>query len=120
VSTHLIILSETGESFNCLDNETALNALARSGKRGIPIGCRGGGCGVCKVKVLDGDFSKRPMSRDHVSVLEEQNNEVLACCIYPLTDVKVQVLGKMQRAIFKKCDLYGDVQSTSCYTEIGC
>jgi len=101
VCTHRIILSETGESFNCLDNETVLNALARSGKRGIPIGCRGGGCGVCKVKVLVGDFTKRPMSRDHVSVLEELNNEVLACCMLPKSDVKVQVLGKMQRAMFR-------------------
>jgi hypothetical protein len=45
------------------------------------------------------------MSRDHVSVAEENANEVLACCIFPQSDVKVQVLGKMQRAIFRPCDL---------------
>jgi len=29
------------------------------------------------------------------------NNEVLACCMLPKSDVKVQVLGKMQRAMFR-------------------
>jgi ferredoxin len=96
---HRVHIEETGESFVCGESETALNALARSGRRGIPLGCRGGGCGVCKVLVLQGDFSKRPMSRSHVSEQDEASNQVLACCIVPRTDLQLRVIGKMQRVL---------------------
>jgi ferredoxin len=96
---HHVRIEETGESFACREAETALNALARSGRKGIPLGCRGGGCGVCKVEVVEGHFSKRPMSRCHVSEAEEACNHVLACCIVPESDLQLRVVGKMQRAL---------------------
>ena len=101
VQWHRVMIDETGESFACGDSESALSALARSGRRGIPVGCRGGGCGVCKVEVLVGCFRKRAMSRSHVTEQDEACNRVLACCIFPESDLKVRVLGKMQRAIFR-------------------
>lgn len=93
-------INETGESFACASDETALTALAKAGRRGVPVGCRGGGCGVCKVRVTEGSFRKRPMSRGHVSPQDEADNQVLACCILPDSDLRLQVLGKMQRAFF--------------------
>jgi ferredoxin len=96
---HQVTLEETGESFQCSEAESALKALARLGKRGIPVGCRGGGCGVCKVKVLSGEFSQTVMSRAHVSKEDEANQEVLACCIYPRSDVLLRVIGKLQRTV---------------------
>lgn len=96
---HRVHLSDTGESFACHEAETALNALARSGRRGIPLGCRGGGCGVCKVQVLEGHYRKKPMSRSHVSESDEASHQVLACCIVPETDLSVRVIGRMQRAL---------------------
>lgn len=96
---HSVHIEETGESFPCRGSETALNALARSGRKGIPLGCRGGGCGVCKVQVLDGYFLKRPMSRSHVSEEDEARQQVLACCIVPESDLHLRVVGKLQRAI---------------------
>ena len=99
---HQVVIAETGESFACASAETALNALSRSGRKGIPVGCRGGGCGVCKVQVLTGEFRTRPMSRCHVSEADEARREVLACCIYPESDVQLRVVGKMQKAICRK------------------
>lgn len=96
-----VTVDETGESFVCNPKESALSAFARAGKRGIPVGCRGGGCGVCKVEVLHGDFRKRVMSRSHVTEQDEAANRVLACCIFPKTDLRVRVLGKIQRAMFR-------------------
>lgn len=96
---HRITILDTGESFPCSGNETALNALARTGKRGIPLGCRGGGCGVCKVAVMSGEFTRRPMSRAHISEADEADRLVLACCIYPQGDIDVRVIGKMKRAV---------------------
>lgn len=95
---HRVQLADTGESFVCQETESALHALARIGRRGIPVGCRGGGCGVCKVEVLAGDYRKRPMSRSHVSESDEAAHQVLACCIEPVTDLQLRVIGRMRKA----------------------
>lgn len=99
MQTHRITIDDNGEVYPCSEAETPLVAMARSGRRGIPLGCRGGGCGVCKVAVLAGDFSRRAMSRSHVSADEEREGVVLACCIYPAADLRLKVIGKMNRAI---------------------
>lgn len=50
-------------------------------------GCRGGGCGVCKVRLAAGEVVCEPMSRDHVSVAEESLGFLLACRAKPLSDL---------------------------------
>lgn len=96
---HQITIEETGERFVCAESESLLSAMARSGRRGIPLGCRGGGCGVCKVQVTCGDFVARAMSRQHVSVDDEAQRRVLACRVFPRTDIALKVLGKIRRAV---------------------
>lgn len=98
---HHVTVEDTGETFPCTSQETALSALARSGRRGIPLGCRGGGCGVCKVAVIEGDYVKRVMSRGHVSEEDEQAHRVLACCIQPGSDLRLRVLGRMRKAVMQ-------------------
>jgi ferredoxin len=93
-----VTLAETGESYACHGDESVLNGMARLGKRGIPVGCRGGGCGVCKVAVLLGSFRKRVMSRSHVSEDDEARQHVLACCIFPESDLTLKVIGGLQKA----------------------
>lgn len=96
---HKVTIEETGERYDCGEHESLLIAMARSGRRGIPLGCRGGGCGVCKVQVTDGVFESRAMSRQHVSEEEQAQQCVLACRVFPRADVSVKVLGKMHRAV---------------------
>ena len=95
---HHVELADTGEAYTCGEEESALHALARSGRRGIPVGCRGGGCGVCKVEVLAGEYRKKPMSRCHVSESDEAAHQVLACCIVPQSDLQLRVIGRMRKA----------------------
>jgi len=97
-TSHRVTLAETGESYACHGDESVLNGMARLGKRGIPVGCRGGGCGVCKVAVLLGSFRKRVMSRSHVSEDDEARQHVLACCIFPESDLTLKVIGGLQKA----------------------
>ncbi len=97
--SHRILLNESDEAFVCTEEETALVAMAKTGRRGIPLGCRGGGCGVCKVEVIEGQYQKKVMSRSHVSLEDEQAHRVLACCIVPKSDLRINVLGKMKRSI---------------------
>jgi ferredoxin len=94
-----VTVADNGESYTCLPTESALHSLARSGRKGIPVGCRGGGCGVCKVAVLQGDYTRKPMSRAHISAQDEAEQRVLACCILPQSDLVLQVIGKLNKAV---------------------
>ncbi|MGV8823559.1 2Fe-2S iron-sulfur cluster-binding protein [Methylibium petroleiphilum] len=98
-SSHRVTIADTGEAYSCNSAETVLVGLARLGKRGIPVGCRGGGCGVCKVEVVSGQYRKRVMSRTHVNADDEACHRVLACCIYPNSDLVVRAIGAMQKSL---------------------
>jgi ferredoxin len=63
----------------------------RNMPRRLPVGCRRGGCGICRVKVLAGEYRKTAMSRTHVSFEDEAEGVVLACCIYPLSDLSLRL-----------------------------
>lgn len=94
-----VMIEETGESFRCSATESVLSGMERLGRKGIPVGCRGGGCGVCKVEVIAGSYTRRVMSRACVSAEEEAANIVLACRIRPTSDLRLQVLGKMAKNV---------------------
>lgn len=96
---YTVVIEETGESFRCAPNESLLAGMERLGKRGIPVGCRGGGCGVCKIEVTAGSFATRVMSRDYVSPEDEAAGRVLACRAYPTSDIRLKVLGKMAKNV---------------------
>ena len=94
-----IDLVQTGEAYLCSEAETLLAGMTRLGKRGIPVGCVNGGCGVCKISIRAGRVRKvGAMSRAHVSVEEEAKGVCLACRVAPLEDLAVEVVGKMSRA----------------------
>lgn len=99
-----VTVTQTGERFACGSSQSLLAAMAQCGRRGIPVGCLNGGCGVCKVRVLRGEVSKLgPVSREHVSVEEERAGYALACRVAPRGDVELEVTGKMQKPFFKGC-----------------
>lgn len=66
-----------------------LMALEYVGYSGVPAGCRGGGCGACRIKVLSGSYESKKMSRTHVSEDEEKNGVVLACRTTPHSDLRI-------------------------------
>ena len=93
-----VTIADTGEVFSCDAQQTVLEGMVRLGRRGIPAGCRGGGCGVCKIEVLKGDYEAQIMSRDHVSPDDLAHGRVLACRIMPRSNLTVRVIGKMTKA----------------------
>ncbi len=99
---HQINLSKQDESFRCKTSESVLHGMARLGKKGIPLGCRGGGCGVCKIQVLQGDYQRKTMSRSHISPEEERQGCVLACRIYPSSSLDIKVVGKMSKNVHRE------------------
>lgn len=92
------ITVEGAGTATCYASERVLVALERAqgfGRlkglpRKLPVGCRRGGCGVCRVRVLSGDYQVSPMSRAHVTEADEAAGIVLACSIYPLSDLSLR------------------------------
>ncbi|MGE3691891.1 MAG: 2Fe-2S iron-sulfur cluster-binding protein [Novosphingobium sp.] len=85
---HLVTDLASKQTFGCLDGETLLGAAIRSGRQIIRVGCRAGGCGMCKVRILGGRYETGKMSRAHVSEAEESKGFVLACRTMPSSAIE--------------------------------
>lgn len=81
----------------CRDSDSLLTGLLRSNSRAVPAGCRGGGCGICKVRITSGEYEAGPMARCHISAEDQQKNIVLACRVYARSDITLEVVGKLAR-----------------------
>ncbi len=97
--TFKIEIDNLTEPYSTPSGKTLLAGMEALGKRSIPVGCRGGGCGVCKVHITKGDYHCKKMSRAHVSVEEEREGYVLACRCLPLSNIQLRVIGKMKAAV---------------------
>lgn len=74
--------------------------MARLGRKDIPIGCRGGGCGVCRVRVLgNGKYRTLKMSRAQVTEQDEAQGICLACKLIPEGDLTVKPLGELREKL---------------------
>jgi ferredoxin len=94
-----ITIADTGECYACADDESLLKGMLRLGRKGIPAGCANGGCGVCKVRVVEGCVDRvGPISRAHVCIEEEQAGFTLACRVAPRGDVRLEVAGRWQKS----------------------
>ncbi|WP_300662240.1 2Fe-2S iron-sulfur cluster binding domain-containing protein [Hydrogenophaga sp.] len=91
-------VAQTGEQYPCASSESLLTGMLRLGRKGIPVGCVNGGCGVCKVRILDGETrALGPVSRAHVTLEEECQGYTLACRVAPTTSVHLEVAGKLSK-----------------------
>ncbi|MGI9284386.1 MAG: 2Fe-2S iron-sulfur cluster-binding protein [Pseudomonadales bacterium] len=85
-------VQSTGEHFCCSKDENLLQGMERFrvGTRlltTIPVGCRGGGCGMCKIRIVVGDFITGKMSKKHIPESEERQGYTLACRSFPRSDL---------------------------------
>jgi ferredoxin len=102
-----VFIEETSESYLTPDQCTVLEGMAALGRKGIPVGCCGGGCGVCKIEIVSGTYRKRVMSRAHVSVEDEARDRVLACRVWPTSDLRLRVIGKFRKTICRAAAVTG-------------
>lgn len=97
MARHLIKLVDTGETFFCREEQYLLQGM-QSFQIGmkmidvIPVGCRGGGCGICRIKIHSGEYEAKKMSRKHVSQEDLAGGVALACRIYPRGELHIEVL----------------------------
>ncbi|QID17627.1 2Fe-2S iron-sulfur cluster binding domain-containing protein [Nitrogeniibacter mangrovi] len=118
VVRHTIHLVNTGDTFTCRPDVDVLRAMEQLNFKGIPVGCRGGGCGVCKVHVVSGEYQTRKMSRSYVSAEEEAAGTVLACRLYPRGDLELEVVGGMRKCLTRKLPRAA-AGAASCLADLG-
>jgi ferredoxin len=94
-----VSIENTGERYLCAGAQTLLSGMEMLGRGGIPVGCRGGGCGVCKIQITEGSYATEKMSRAHVSAEEEERGIALACRARPRSNISLRVVGKMIKAV---------------------
>jgi ferredoxin len=86
----------TGERFQCGKDENILKAMERSRiglqmQHSIPVGCRGGGCGICRVKIVSGEVETKKMSVKHVTEEQRQAGFALACRAFPRSALTLEL-----------------------------
>jgi ferredoxin len=98
-----VTIAQTGEQYPCAKGESLLMGMLRLGRKGIPAGCVNGGCGVCRIRILEGDVEKLgPISRAHVCEAEEAQGYTLACRVGPCAQaLRLEVAGKLSKRFDK-------------------
>ena len=69
------------------DDESILDGALRNGID-APYACMSGTCNSCQAKVIEGEV--RLEDADALTDDEIESGEILTCCSFPKTDVKVQ------------------------------
>jgi ferredoxin len=80
-----------GVRISAADGETVLAALGRAGLR-YRIGCRRGGCGICKLQLLSGEvYYERPIADSVLSDDEKVEGICLSCRAVPITNILIEL-----------------------------
>lgn len=90
--TYRIDLSGHDRSIAARADQTVLQALIAAAVSVVPVGCRGGGCGICRIKVVSGRYRSQVMSRSRISEEDERESIVLACRVFPESDLSIVAL----------------------------
>ena len=80
-----------GLQINAAEAETVLKALTRAGLR-YRVGCKRGGCGICKVALKLGEVRyERPVADSVLSDGERVEGVCLSCRAVPLTNIVIEL-----------------------------
>jgi CDP-4-dehydro-6-deoxyglucose reductase len=86
-----VTIMPDGVKVTVAEGETLLRALARAGLR-YRVGCKRGGCGICKVQLLAGEVTyERPIAPQVLSDDERVEGICLSCRAVPLTNIVIEL-----------------------------
>jgi CDP-4-dehydro-6-deoxyglucose reductase len=95
-----------------LPDETILAALYRNGYA-FRIGCRRGGCAICKVDLLEGEVAyERPIATTVLTDSERAEGCCLSCRAVPLGDVTIALRKDNLRRVGTLLALYAGARTT--------
>lgn len=78
-------------SFKINAADTLLQSALLHGLQ-IPHGCRAGGCGLCKCRLLSGNVKPHPEIIRALTIEEIRDGIIYACCSIPMTDIEIELL----------------------------
>lgn len=87
---YTITLSPIGDTVSCKAEETVLAAILGSGAS-VMFGCRGGGCGTCKMRVISGQVANGRCSAAVLREEEKQSGWFLSCQARALSDLTIEL-----------------------------
>ena len=86
-----VTIHPTGEVIYLEPEETVLAGLYKAGYA-YTVGCRRGGCGICKVDCREGDFTyNRPIAASVISEEERPDGTCLSCRAVPDGDITIEM-----------------------------
>jgi ferredoxin len=86
---HRVSVAHASQSFIASENINLLVNMERANQSHVLVGCRGGGCGKCRIQVLEGTYLSKKMSRAHIKPDDEEQGVVLACRIFARSDLHI-------------------------------
>jgi len=90
-----IRVCNTGQEVAVAGHRDLLSELGLTTARGAVVeGCRGGGCGICRVRIVSGRYSCGRMSKAEVTDAERAEGFALACKVIAETDLEIEAVGK--------------------------
>lgn len=94
-----LTINKTGEVIYLEPGETVLGGLYKAGYA-YTIGCRRGGCAICKVDVLEGEFTyDHPVADTVITDEERTDGTCLSCRAVPVSDVTIELRGECVRLV---------------------
>lgn len=106
-----IIVEPSGTEIHLDPGDTVLAGLHKAGYA-YTVGCRRGGCGICKIDVLDGDFSyNRPVADSVISPEERTDGTCLSCRATCEGDLTILMRDASLRLVNP---LLGQINATRC------
>lgn len=94
-----VTIDPTGERVHLAPDETILAGLYKAGYAYL-IGCRRGGCAICKVDALEGEFTyDHPVADTVITEDERTDGTCLTCRAVPTTDITIRLRGETLRLV---------------------
>ena len=90
VGRYAVTFGPAGDTVECRGDETVLAAILRSGAK-VVFGCRGGGCGSCKMRLISGRVDHGRCSVAVLSHEERGAGVFLSCQARPLSELTVEL-----------------------------
>jgi CDP-4-dehydro-6-deoxyglucose reductase len=89
----------TGEVVYLEPGDTILGGLFKAGYA-YTVGCRRGGCAICKVDLLEGEFAyNRPVADSVITEEESTDGTCRSCRAVPASDVTIEMRDSCLRLV---------------------
>jgi ferredoxin len=88
MSQYQIHVQPDNRTIQSKEGQSILDTASRNGVK-IKVGCKGGGCGICKIKILEGEVERGITSRSVLSLEEIEQGYALSCKTEPKSDIVI-------------------------------